>query len=151
MQLSASARSGWTAHRCFSCNRTISANKVLCFKHTQMGEESLRLIHSPSEVSNAGQIAVYQCTKCGMETVAFVRDPGLLPLIFKCRAARWCDGGAIFAGLVPRGPGSPKPMHEFYRPRGVDYRQLEPGVKELVDLGILDDRELREVLVRLTR
>jgi len=149
MQVSTSGRSGWTAHRCYSCNKTVSGNKDLCYKHTLEGESALRLIHSPNEVSNSGQLAIYHCTKCEEKSVFYVRDAGLLPLVFQCRATRWCQGGSIFSGLVPRGPGAPKPTHEFYRPRGLDYDRLDPGIRKLVDQGVLDERELREVLVRL--
>jgi hypothetical protein len=46
---------------------------------------------------------------------------------------------------------APRPVWEFYRRRSVDYDEVDPGIRELVDEGLLDLRAVKESLVRLAR
>lgn len=146
--LSASARKPLGRHRCYSCAATVSANKWLCFACAQAGEESMSLIVKPRSLSNVGQNFIWSCTSCEQTTVAVIRDPGLLPLVWPCRKC-YGKGAAVVTGRVSPGPGAPKPAYEFFRPRGLDYHALEPAIKELVDQGVLDERLISETLVHM--
>lgn len=138
--------------RCYSCNRIVSKGRI-CFKCVLAGEESRRLVLPASILANIGQLLIYECLACGRPTHCVQSEPGLTPYIMGCRALGEgaCAGGAYRKEAIPKVDRrrDPSPKWEFFRPVGIDYRNLEPGLRSLVDDGILDLREIRGSLVRL--
>ena len=110
----------------------------------------MKLITTSRVMAHVNQIWAYQCDKCGRQTFILQRDPGLVPSVMRCRALgeNACDGWMLIAGRRAPGRDAPKPTWQFYRPTGMDFARLSPQIKEIVAMGVLDDRELSVVLVR---
>lgn len=87
---------------------------------------------------------VYRCPKCGGHTVTIDVDEGVTPFMLRCRASGRegdCDGMA--ESSFYRVPPDVIPQWGWFTPRGSEYRKLSPGMREHVDKGGLDIREIR--------
>ncbi len=88
-------------------------------------------------VRKYGYKNIYTCQKCGGQTVTIDIDEGVTPFMLRCRATGEegdCDGMA--QSCMYRVPAnSPEPQWEWFTPRGFEYRELSPQMKEHVDKG----------------
>ena len=142
--------------RCIACRRTISKNKRFCLACATFGEECGRAFLSPSALASSGQVLVYECLKCHRSSYCVTADPGLTPYMMNCRALGEgegrCNGASYRSNTFNKhDKRAPLPLWEFHRPRGLDLEQTEPGMRELIGMGLLDLREIRGMLIQSSR
>lgn len=83
----------------------------------------------------------YVCETCTLVTTTADIHEGVTPFMIRCPA---CCGKAI-SRLYPKGkiPANiPTPDLEWYKPSGKDYQKLSAAMKEHVDHGGLDMRQI---------
>lgn len=86
---------------------------------------------------------IYDCPKCGGETVTRHVDEGVAPFLLGCKATPGCHGMARSRFYEVPAETEDRSTHEWFKPSKQEYRKLSRAMKEHVDLGGLDLREIK--------
>lgn len=98
-------------------------------------------------------INVYQCEKCGGETVTIDREEGVTPFMIRCRANTECGGMMNSTFYMASQDLTPK--FEWRKPTPVEYEKLDKATrKDHVDRGglllypIAPEKRIAEIITR---
>lgn len=79
-------------------------------------------------------INVYQCEKCGGETVTVDREEGVTPFMIRCRAD--AKRGGMMSSTFYMAPQDLAPTYEWRKPTPAEYKKLDKATrKDHVDRG----------------
>lgn len=95
----------------------------------------------------SGRYNAYRCGSCERWTVVVHRDPGITPMLIRCKATIGCNGGAMSVGY-PEGR-TPKKFidackHEWYRPESDDPILNNEEMRTYIENGGVALREIKE-------
>ncbi len=87
-------------------------------------------------------VNAYSCDRCRQTIITIHVDDGVTPMMLACRAKKDCRG-TMRSGFYKEPESSrPDATHEWYKPVGVEFDALSRAMKDHVERGGLDIREI---------
>ena len=88
-----------------------------------------------------GKVNIYDCQKCGGQTVTIDRDEGVTPFMLDCRATRECKGTTQSRFYTVPDP-APSPDWEWFKPSPEEARHYSDEMREHFAKGGLAIRRI---------